>query len=152
MPELPEVEVLRRTIEANVPHDLDVHLIMDNLNLHGPNALIRTLGVTQGAALWARFTPHYTPKHGSWLTMAEIELSIMGRPCVHRRIPTESTLGSAAASWEQRRHSRHATIKWRFTKTDARRIFKYHKPTLSTPNRERFDKDGKPLPQTDEGR
>ena len=47
-----------------------IHLIMDNLNLHGPSALIRTLGATPGAALWARFTPHYTPKHGSWLNPA----------------------------------------------------------------------------------
>ena len=73
---------------------------MDNLNLHGANALIRTLGATQGAALWARFTPHYTPKHGSWLNPAEIEASLWSRECHGRdRVDSFEALRDRTRAW-----------------------------------------------------
>jgi DDE superfamily endonuclease len=99
-------------------------IVLDHLNTHGEQSLIETCGPDQTKRMRRRIRFHDTPQHGSWLHMAEIELSSMGRQCVHRRIPPESTLVSAVASWEQRRHSRNATINGSFTKQLARRIFK----------------------------
>jgi transposase len=107
-----------------------IHSVLDNLNTHFENSLMETFGPDQTTRMRRRIRFHYTPKPGSWLNRAESELSIMGRPCVNRSIPTESTRVSAAASLEQRRNSRHATINWRFTKQLARRIFKYRKTEI----------------------
>jgi hypothetical protein len=74
------VDALQR-IARRYRNATTIHLLMDNLNLHGPSPLIGALGAEQGAALWARFTPHYTPKHGSWLNPAEIEASLWSREC-----------------------------------------------------------------------
>jgi transposase len=80
-----------------------IHLIMDNLNLHGPSPLMATLGAAQGAALWARFTPHYTPKHGSWLNPAEIEASLWSRECHGRdRVDTFEALRDRTRAWTAR--------------------------------------------------
>jgi len=78
-----------------------IHLIMDNLNLHSRVAVMNTLGPTRGAALWARFTPHYTPKHGSWLNPAEIEASLWSRECHGRdRVDTFEALARSHARLE----------------------------------------------------
>ena len=103
-----------------------IHLIMDNLNLHGANALIRTLGATQGAALWARFTPHYTPKHGSWLNPAEIEASLWSRECHGRdRVDSFEALRDRTRIWTSRADRCRRAILWRFTTAKARRVFRY---------------------------
>ena len=105
-----------------------IHLIMDNLNLHGPNALVATLGPARGAALWARFTPHYTPKHGSWLNPAEIEASLWARECLGRdRIDTFEALRDRTRAWTRRADRSKRTITWRFTTAKARRLFRYKK-------------------------
>jgi transposase len=115
---------------ARYRHAKHIHIVLDNLNTHFEKSLLETFGPDKTKRMMRRLRFHYTPKHGSWLNMAEIELSIMGRQCVNRRIPTESKLVSAVASWEQRRNSRNATINWRFTKQLARRIFKYRKTAI----------------------
>ena len=103
-----------------------IHLIMDNLNLHGPGALINALGPEQGAALWARFTPHYTPKHGSWLNPAEIEASLWSRECHGRdRVDTFEALRDRTRAWTARADRSRRTIIWRFTTAKARRVFRY---------------------------
>ena len=103
-----------------------IHLIMDNLNLHGPRTLINTLGAEQGAALWARFTPHYTPKHGSWLNPAEIEASLWSRECHGRdRVDTFEALRDRTRAWTARADRAKRKIIWRFTTAKARRIFRY---------------------------
>jgi transposase len=107
-------------------HPERIHVVLDNLNTHFEKSLIETFGRDKTKQVMRRIRFHYTPKHASWLNMAEIELSIMGRQCVNRRIPAEPKLVSAAASWEQRRNLQGATINWRFTRHDARRIFKYY--------------------------
>lgn len=105
-----------------------IHLIMDNLNLHGPAALVTTLGPAKGAALWARFTPHYTPKHGSWLNPAEIEASLWARECLGRdRIDTFEALRDRTRAWNMGADRAKRTITWRFTTAKARRIFRYKK-------------------------
>lgn len=111
---LPRYQTARRT-----------HIVLDNLNTHCEKSLIETLGEEKTRAIMSRIQFHYTPKHASWLNMAEVEISILSRQCLHRRIPTETILKHDTACWEQRRNSQQATIHWRFTKEDARKIFKY---------------------------
>jgi len=111
-------------------HATHLHRVLDHLNTHVETSLMETFGPDKTKRMMRRIRCHDTPKHGSWLQMAEIERSIMGRQGVNRSIPTESTLVSAAASWEQRRNSRNATINWRFTKQLARRIFKYRQAEI----------------------
>jgi transposase len=103
-----------------------IHLIMDNLNLHGPGAVIKTLGPVRGAALWARFTPHHTPKHGSWLNPAEIEASLWSRECHGRdRVDTFDALRDRTRAWTTRADRARRQITWRFTTAKARRVFRY---------------------------
>jgi len=110
-----------------------IHLIMDNLNLHCRRAVIGVLGPTRGAALWARFTPHYTPKHGSWLNPAEIEASLWSRECHGRdRVETFEALRDRTQAWTARADHTRREIVWRFTTAAARRVFRYkHRSTMS---------------------
>jgi hypothetical protein len=115
-------------VARRYPTATTIHLLMDNLNLHGPNALIAALGPARGAALWARFTPHYTPKHGSWLNPAEIEASLWARECLGRdRIDTFEALRDRTSTWNMRADRTKRTITWRFTTAKARRLFRYKK-------------------------
>jgi transposase len=103
-----------------------IHLIMDNLNLHCRAAVISVLGPHEGAALWARFTPHYTPKHGSWLNPAEIEASLWSRECHGRdRVDTFEALRDRTRAWSARADRAKRKIIWRFTTAKARRVFRY---------------------------
>jgi transposase len=113
-----------------------IHLIMDNLNLHGPGPLITALGTEQGAALWARFTPHYTPKHGSWLNPAEIEASLWSRECHGRdRVDTFEALRDRTRSWTARADRAKRKILWRFTTAKARRVFRYKRRSTMSRSR-----------------
>jgi transposase len=113
-----------------------IHLIMDNLNLHGPGPLITRLGRTEGAALWARFTPHYTPKHGSWLNPAEIEASLWSRECHGRdRVDTFDALRDRTRAWTARSDRGRRTIMWRFTTAKARRVFRYKRRSTMSRSR-----------------
>jgi transposase len=113
-----------------------IHLIMDNLNLHGPGTLIHTLGAEQGAALWARFTPHYTPKHGSWLNPAEIEASLWSRECHGRdRVDTFEALRDRTRAWTARADRAKRKIIWRFTTAKARRVFRYKRRSTMSRSR-----------------
>ena len=115
--------IARRYREART-----IHLVMDNLNLHGPRTLHTVLGPTAGAALWARFTPHYTPKHGSWLNPAEIEASLWARECLAAdRVETVAALRHRTRAWNTRANRAKRTIAWRFTSSKARRVFGYTK-------------------------
>lgn len=104
-----------------------LHIVLDNLNTHFEQSLTETLGTGKAKRLMRRITFHYTPTHASWLNMAEIEISIMGRQCVNGRIPTESILKERIRLWQRQRNMKKATISWRFTRQDARRAFKYNK-------------------------
>jgi hypothetical protein len=113
-----------------------IHLILDNLNVHGPAALVTTLGPVKGAALWARFTPHYTPKHGSWLNPAEIEASLWARECLGRdRIDTFEALRDRTHAWNLSAERARRTITWRFTTAKARRLFRYKKRSTMSRSR-----------------
>jgi hypothetical protein len=107
-----------------------ITLVMDNLNTHGPWALYETFAPPVAKALWDRFEFVYTPKHGSWLNMAEIELNVLIKQCLNRRIDTMVEMQTEVAAWQARRNNRNATINWQFTTQDARIKLKRLYPTL----------------------
>ncbi len=106
-----------------------IHLVMDNLNTHCRKPLIDYFGEQEGGNIWDRLTVHYTPKHGSWLDQAEIELSLFSRQCLgNRRIPDLSTLKRETRVWNRKTDRKRTKINWQFTRTKARKLFHYEKP------------------------
>ena len=97
-----------------------VRVVMDNLNTHQAASLYETFAPEEARRIVKKLEFHFTPKHGSWLNMAEIELSVLTRQCLDRRIPDEETLKREIAASEKRRNETKATINWRFTSQDAR--------------------------------
>ncbi|MCK5492053.1 MAG: IS630 family transposase [Candidatus Omnitrophica bacterium] len=95
-------------------------VVMDNLNTHNGSSFYEAFDPEEARRLCQRFEFHYTPKHGSWLNMAETELSILARQCLNRRIPDQATLKREVQAWEKERNQKCATICWRFTTEDAR--------------------------------
>ena len=103
--------------------------MLDNLNTHTEVVLIKIFGKAEADWLLRRLKFHYTPLHGSWLNMAEIELSVMERQCLKRRLGDEFTLGTELVAWEKPRNDARVTIRWKFTTEDARRVFAKYYPT-----------------------
>lgn len=113
------------------PEATTIHLVMDNLNTHGKKSLTDFFGENQGMELWGRFTPHYTPKHGSWLNQAEIEIGIFSRQCLGKdRVGSIQALRKRASAWNRRANRQRLKIDWKFTVQKARRKFKYDSPGL----------------------
>ena len=113
-------------IAGRYPLARTIHLVVDNLNIHCQKSLTAHFGTEQGVALWNRFTVHYTPKHGSWLNQAELEIGLFARQCLgKRRIPDLSTLRSEAAAWNRQINRRRTLINWNFSRLDARNVFHY---------------------------
>jgi transposase len=113
-------------IVARYPEARTIHLVLDNLNTHGRKSLVRRYGEKLGGLLWSRFTIHYTPKHGSWLNQAEIEVSLLSRQCLGlRRIPDLATLCGEVNAWGCRINHDRTTIDWKFTRKQARRKLHY---------------------------
>ena len=103
-----------------------IHLVMDNLNTHCRKSLVDFFGEEFGGMIWDCFTVHYTPKHGSWLNQAEIEISLFARQCLgKRRIGTLPELKRQSRAWVRRMNQNKTTIDWRFTRKDARATFQY---------------------------
>ena len=113
---------VRYLLDTVYPHARCVHLVLDNLNTHRCSSLVETFGKDEADRLMARLTFHFTPPHGSWLNMAEIELSILTRQCLSRRIPNAYLLGLELIAWENDRNAALAKINWSFTLDDARRV------------------------------
>jgi len=95
-------------------------LVTDNLNTHSPACLYERFEPAEARRLAQRFEWHYTPEHGSWLNMAEIELSILSRQCTKRRLPNKQTLAAEVTAWEKDRNRLKVQIDWQFTTDDAR--------------------------------
>lgn len=95
-------------------------LVCDNLNTHTPAALYEAFAPQEARRLAQRFEWHHTPKHGSWLDVAEMELSVLARQCLDRRIPDEPTLAREVAAWEHSRNAATVGVRWQFTTADAR--------------------------------
>ena len=111
---------LKRLFDEVYPKAEKVVLVTDNLNTHCMGSLYEAFGPGEALRLAKRIEWHYTPKHGSWLNMAEIELSVLARQCLDRRIPDAETLKREVASWEQRRNAAAVKADWQFTTADAR--------------------------------
>jgi hypothetical protein len=117
--------VVRRLVLA-YPRADTIHLVMDNLNIHCEKSLTDAFGDREGHRLWRRLEVHYTPKHGSWLNQAEIELSLVSRGCLgRRRIDTLRFLRTEIRAWTTRADRARTKIQWCFTRKDARRKFGY---------------------------
>ena len=107
-----------------------ITLVMDNLNTHGPGSFYEAFPPEEAKKLWDRFEFVYTPKHGSWLDMAEIELNVLIRQCLNRRIDNVAEMQAEVAAWQNGRNNMDARIDWRFTSDDARIKLKRLYPTL----------------------
>lgn len=111
---------MKELADERYPQAELITVVMDNLNTHGPASFYEAFEPEEARRLSQRFDFHYTPKHGSWLNMAETELSTLSRQCLARRIPNQQELKQEVAAWEKERNSKYSTIDWRFTTQDAR--------------------------------
>jgi hypothetical protein len=123
---------VKTLLDVYHPDAEKVVLVMDNLNTHAGASLYETFEPEEARRLLDRLEIHYTPKHGSWLNMAEPELSVLASQCLDRRIPDKATLAREIAAWEKRRNAARAGTDWRFTTQDARIQLRNLYPTLST--------------------
>ena len=113
------VEFVRRLVAEVYAKAQTVHLVLDNLNTHFRGSFEEVLGLEEAAAFLARVQFHYTPKHASWLNMAEIEIGVLDRQCTGRRIGEETRLRTEVAAWQQRRNQDRCRIQWKFTRQNA---------------------------------
>ena len=122
-------QVVQRLV-ARYPFARKIHLVMDNLNIHCRKSLTDHLGAKEGRYVWSRLKVHYTPKHGSWLNQAEIELSLVARQCLGScRIPTLDLLQSGVNAWNAKANRDRTRIQWKFTRKAARAKFGYQRNT-----------------------
>ena len=122
--------LLKQLSDTHFPEVKKIVLVQDNLNTHKPASLYEAFAPEEARRLAERFEWHYTPKHGSWLDMAESELSVVSCQCLDRRIPDKQTLVAEVAAWEERRNKHHTKADWQFTSADARIKLKRLYPTL----------------------
>jgi hypothetical protein len=121
---------LRKLSDETYPDAEVIVVVQDNLNTHSPASLYEAFEPAEAKRLADRFEFHYTPKHGSWLDMAEIELGILGRQCLSRRIDNIHDLRREAAAWEAERDAAGAKADWQFTTADARMKLKKLYPSI----------------------
>ena len=122
--------VIRELLDVWYPAAEKVVLVMDNLSTHTPAALYETFEPAEARRLVGRLEIHYTPKHGSWMNMAELELSVLARQCLGRRIPDLATLRAEVAAWQADRNAAAVRVDWQFTTADARVKLKRLYPVL----------------------
>ena len=122
---------LRDLVDVHFPEAEKIVLVMDNLNTHKFASLYEAFPPAEARRIIEKLEIHYTPKHGSWLNMAEIELSVLHRQCLKARIPDRTTLIEKVTAWENRRNGQAASVRWQFTTADAR--IKLHQlyPTIN---------------------
>ncbi|WP_140396756.1 IS630 family transposase [Crenothrix polyspora] len=121
---------IKDLVDVKYPHAKRITLVMDNLNTHTGASLYKAFVPEEARRILDRLEIHYTPKHGSWLNMAEIELSILSRQCLDQRIPDQDTLKKEIAAWQEKRNALAQPMEWRFTNEDARIKLKKLYPTL----------------------
>ena len=121
---------IRYLVDDMFPHAKRISLVMDNLNTHTGASLYKAFAPAEARRILDKLKIHYTPKHGSWLNMAEIELSILSRQCLDRRIQEQDTLKKEVAAWQEKRNAIARPMEWRFTTEDARIKLKKLYPTL----------------------
>ncbi len=124
--------LLQELVDEEYPTATKIVVVMDNLNTHRPAALYEAFAPKEARRILDRLEIHYTPKHGSWLNMAETELSILTRQCLDRRIADFGFLTSEVAAWQTPRNQRKSKINWRFTTTNARIKLKRLYPSIQS--------------------
>ena len=122
--------VLKDLADIHFP-DKRIILVMDNLNTHRLSTLYETFNPEEASRLAGRFEVHHTPKHGSWLNIAEIEINVMSRQCLRRRIPDRDTMVREVAAWQRHRNASAKPVDWRFRTEDARIKLKSLYPSIS---------------------
>lgn len=125
------VEFIREIVDVHYPSAKKVVLIMDNLNTHVLYAFYEVFEPEEARRLIEKLEIHYTPKHGSWLNMAEIELSVLSGQCLDRRIGSEDELKQEITKWQEKRNEKEVRVNWQFTTQDARIKLKRLYPSLS---------------------
>lgn len=111
---------MRQLVDGYYPEAEVIRVVVDNLNTHTPAALYETFTAAEAHRISQRVELHYTPKHGSWLNMVEIEFSVLAGQCLQRRLPDKATVQQEIALWERHRNDAQATVQWRFTTEKAR--------------------------------
>ena len=123
-------QVIQEVVDGQYPQAEPMVLVRDHLNTHTPASLYEAFAPAEARRLRERLEIHCTPKPGSWLNMAETELSVLATPCLDRRIPDSTTLTQAVAAWERQRHTATCQVNWRFTTHDARITLKPRYPSI----------------------
>jgi len=121
---------IKELVDLHYPEAEKIVLVLDNLNTHTPAALYEAFIPAEARRLLERLEIHYTPKHGSWLNMAEIELSVLARQCLDRCIPDQQTLAEEVGAWEAERNAYESSIDWRFSTQEARIKLKHLYPEI----------------------
>ena len=111
---------MKDLVDVFFPAAKMIRIVLDNLNTHTPGSLYQTFPPSEARRILSKLEFHYTPKHGSWLNMVEIEFSVLSRQCLNRRIPNQEIMKRETAAWAQKRNEQKATVNWRFTNQDAR--------------------------------
>jgi hypothetical protein len=124
-------EFIRELVDIHYAHVKKIILVMDNLNTHNGSSLYERFEPAEAKRILDKLEIHHTPKHGSWLNMAEIELSHLSRQCLDRRLPNQETIEKEAMAWCKERNGKTVTIDWQFTTEDARIKLKKLYPTLN---------------------
>ena len=121
---------IKQLVDEDFPEADKIVLVMDNLNTHRPASLYEAFEPTEAKRIWDRLEIHHTPKHGSWLNMAEIELSVLNNHGLSDRVPNIKSMRQETSAWSRRRNKENGTIDWRFTTKDARIKLKRLYPRL----------------------
>jgi len=121
---------MQKLSDIHYPQAEKIIVVLDNLNTHSPASFYEIFEPDEARRLINRFEFHFTPKHGSWLNMAEIELSALARQCLSQRIPDQATLASEVNAWEEDRNSKVVKVDWQFTTADARIRLKHLYPEI----------------------
>jgi DDE superfamily endonuclease len=122
--------VLKDLADIHFPHKKAIVLVQDNLNIHSKASLYEAFPAPEARRLVERFEWHYTPKHGSWLDLAESELGVLSAQCLDRRIPDQQTLSEEIAAWQHQRNAQNTKSDWHFTTKDASTKLKYLSPSI----------------------
>ena len=123
-------QVIKALVDVHYPHAEKIVLVMDNLNTHSPASLYTAFAPAEAKRLADKLEIHYTPKHGSWLNMAEIEFSVLARQCLHERMTNQAHLQAEVVAWETTRNQHAVRVDWRFTTADARIKLKRLYPSI----------------------
>jgi hypothetical protein len=132
-------QVLKELSDVHYPNAERIVLVMDNLNTHKLSVLYQTFPPEEARRLCQRFEVHHTPKHASWLNVAECELSVLGRQCLDRRMESQSLLADEVKAWRDRRNAQEVCVDWQFTTEDARTKLKRLYPVLAPIDKRKTD-------------